>query len=91
MGSNLMCRPLADRRHADLKPDNILVNEALTSLKICDLGSAFKKDDPDNVPTPYLVSRFYRAPEITLGLAYSTQIDTWAAATCLFELFTGKR
>src|SRR6201999_2054807 len=26
--------------HADLKPDNILVNEARSTLKICDLGSA---------------------------------------------------
>ncbi|KAL8925113.1 MAG: hypothetical protein Q9172_002380 [Xanthocarpia lactea] len=48
--------------HADLKPDNILVNESRNVLKICDLGSA--SDASENEITPYLVSRFYRAPEI---------------------------
>ncbi|ERE80290.1 putative serine/threonine-protein kinase PRP4 like protein [Cricetulus griseus] len=50
--------------HADIKPDNILVNESKTILKLCDFGSA--SHVADNDITPYLVSRFYRAPEITL-------------------------
>jgi serine/threonine-protein kinase PRP4 len=49
--------------HADIKPDNILVNEAKTLVKVCDLGSA--SDASENEITPYLVSRFYRAPEIS--------------------------
>ncbi|KAJ1506486.1 U4/U6 small nuclear ribonucleoprotein prp4 [Coelomomyces lativittatus] len=49
--------------HADLKPDNILANESKTIIKVCDLGSAC--DASENDITPYLVSRFYRAPEIT--------------------------
>jgi serine/threonine-protein kinase PRP4 len=49
--------------HADLKPDNMLVNETRNVLKICDLGSA--SDSSENDITPYLVSRFYRAPEIS--------------------------
>jgi serine/threonine-protein kinase PRP4 len=64
--------------HADIKPDNILVrliarprdlthvlqvNDAKTMLKLCDLGSA--SDAAENEITPYLVSRFYRAPEIS--------------------------
>lgn len=67
--------------HADIKPDNILVcycqsepvrklayllsqvNEQKTVLKLCDLGSA--SDASENDITPYLVSRFYRAPEIS--------------------------
>jgi serine/threonine-protein kinase PRP4 len=57
--------------HADIKPDNILVTEDLKQVKLCDFGSAFRESDPDNVPTPYLVSRFYRAPEVILGLACS--------------------
>jgi serine/threonine-protein kinase PRP4 len=39
------------------------VNEAKTLLKVCDLGSA--SDVSENEITPYLVSRFYRAPEIS--------------------------
>jgi serine/threonine-protein kinase PRP4 len=67
--------------HADIKPDNILVsvhvscyylsliiihqvNEQKTMLKLCDLGSA--SDAFENDITPYLVSRFYRAPEISM-------------------------
>ena len=49
--------------HADIKPDNVLVSESKNILKLCDLGSA--SDASDNEITPYLVSRFYRAPEIS--------------------------
>lgn len=49
--------------HADIKPDNMLVNEPKTVLKLCDLGSA--SDVREMEITPYLVSRFYRAPEIS--------------------------
>ncbi|MCJ1398490.1 U4/U6 small nuclear ribonucleoprotein prp4 [Xylographa trunciseda] len=74
--------------HADLKPDNVLVNESRNFLKICDLGSA--SDASENEITPYLVSRFYRAPEIILGLPYDFAIDTWSIGCTLFELYTGK-
>lgn len=74
--------------HADLKPDNILVNENRSMLKICDLGSA--SDAYDNEITPYLVSRFYRAPEIILGMPYDFAIDIWSVGCTLYELYTGK-
>ncbi|MCJ1302705.1 U4/U6 small nuclear ribonucleoprotein prp4 [Hypocenomyce scalaris] len=74
--------------HADLKPDNVLVNESRNLLKICDLGSA--SDASDNEITPYLVSRFYRAPEIILGMPYDFAIDMWSVGCTLFELYTGK-
>ena len=74
--------------HADLKPDNILVNEARSNLKVCDLGSA--SDASENEITQYLVSRFYRAPEIILGLPYDFAIDMWSVGCTLFELYTGK-
>eukprot|EP00415_Alexandrium_ostenfeldii_P002009 UN2009 len=41
-------------------------------------------------PTPYLVSRFYRAPEICFGAKYGPPSDTFALGASLFELFTGK-
>lgn len=74
--------------HADIKPDNILVSENKAVLKVCDLGTAADVSEGDI--TPYLVSRFYRAPEITLGLPYDTAIDMWAIGCTLFELYTGK-
>ncbi|KAI0628855.1 kinase-like protein [Trametes polyzona] len=74
--------------HADIKPDNILVNEQKTLLKLCDLGSA--SDASENDITPYLVSRFYRAPEIIMGHPYDPAIDIWSVGCTLYELYTGK-
>ncbi|XP_017028832.1 serine/threonine-protein kinase PRP4 homolog isoform X2 [Drosophila kikkawai] len=74
--------------HADIKPDNILVNENNLILKLCDFGSASAISD--NEITPYLVSRFYRSPEIILGIPYDYGIDTWSAGCTIYELYTGK-
>lgn len=74
--------------HADIKPDNILVNDNNLVLKLCDFGSASAVADNDI--TPYLVSRFYRAPEIILGLSYDYGIDMWSAGCTIYELYTGK-
>ena len=54
--------------HADVKPDNFLVSASRTMVKLADFGSAMFSGD--NEITPYLVSRFYRAPEVILGLKY---------------------
>ncbi|KAL8301741.1 hypothetical protein RB597_002255 [Gaeumannomyces tritici] len=79
--------------HADLKPDNILVNEQRSMLKICDLGTAIDRSDAataHNEITPYLVSRFYRAPEIILGIPYDYSADMWSIGCTLYEMYTGK-
>ena len=59
-----------------------------TFFQVCDFGSAMFAGQ--NEITPYLVSRFYRPPEVVLGLEYSFPMDLWAIGCCLFELFTGK-
>ncbi|KAF2766479.1 kinase-like protein, partial [Teratosphaeria nubilosa] len=74
--------------HADLKPDNILVSEKRNLLKVCDLGTAAFADDTEI--TPYLVSRFYRAPEVILGMPFDYAIDMWSIGCTLFELYTGR-
>ncbi|WOK93148.1 hypothetical protein Cni_G01841 [Canna indica] len=74
--------------HCDIKPDNMLVNEAKNVLKLCDFGNAMFAGK--NEITPYLVSRFYRAPEIILGLPYDHPMDIWSVGCCLYELYTGK-
>jgi len=78
----------AEIMHADIKPDNILVNENKTILKMCDLGSA--SDLKEMEITPYLVSRFYRAPEIILGLPYDCSMDMWSIGCTLYEIYSGK-
>jgi len=74
--------------HADIKPDNILVNESKLLLKLCDFGSASHVAEGEI--TPYLVSRFYRAPEVILGMKYDFAIDLWSSGTTFYELYTGK-
>ena len=62
--------------HRDLKPENILKNESGV-VKICDFGSA-KVMSTNGLNTPYIVSRYYRAPELILGCSdYTNKIDIW--------------
>lgn len=71
----------------------VQVNENRSTLKICDLGTAIDRQDAataHNEITPYLVSRFYRAPEIMLGIPYDYAIDMWSIGCTLYELYTGK-
>ena len=75
--------------HADVKPDNVLVSRDRSRVVLADFGSALVLGG-DNEVTPYLVSRFYRAPEIILGLRYSFPCDVWSLGCLLFELYTGR-
>jgi dual specificity tyrosine-phosphorylation-regulated kinase 2/3/4 len=74
--------------HCDLKPENILtLTHSKTSVKVIDLGSAcFVNKKLFN----YIQSRFYRAPEVVLGLEYNEAIDIWSFGCVLAELFTGR-
>ena len=56
-------------------------------MKLCDFGSAAHIADSEI--TPYLVSRFYRAPEIILGLKYDFGVDLWSVGTTIYEMSTG--
>ncbi|EPB73649.1 hypothetical protein ANCCEY_07262 [Ancylostoma ceylanicum] len=64
------------------------VNESKLTLKLCDFGSAGHVRDQEIAP--YLVSRFYRAPEIMLGIQHDYGIDLWSIAVTLYEVYTGK-
>ncbi|KAJ3533281.1 hypothetical protein NMY22_g7395 [Coprinellus aureogranulatus] len=49
-----------------------------------------RSDASENEITPYLVSRFYRSPEIILGVPYDPSLDVWSVGCTLYELYTGK-
>jgi glycogen synthase kinase 3 beta len=77
--------------HRDLKPENILFTED-EHIKICDFGSSKNIDNKSNTPnksTPYIVTRYYRAPELFFGkVDYDSKIDIFAAGCIISEFFT---
>jgi len=75
--------------HLDLKPDNVLVSADKKTIKLADFGTAVDKRDVIE-RTEYLVSRFYRAPEIILGMEVGYPVDMWAVGCTVYELWTGK-
>ncbi|CZT15799.1 related to serine/threonine-protein kinase minibrain [Ramularia collo-cygni] len=73
--------------HCDLKPENILLkNLESPIIKVIDFGSAC--DERQTVYT-YIQSRFYRSPEVLMGLPYSAAIDMWSLGCIVVELFLG--
>lgn len=57
-------------------------------VKICDFGSS-KFITRGIKSTPYIVSRYYRAPELLLGCNfYNEKIDIFATGCMMAELFT---
>ncbi|KAF4591741.1 Dual specificity protein kinase pom1 [Ophiocordyceps camponoti-floridani] len=73
--------------HCDLKPENILLRHPLQSeIKVIDFGSSCF--ETEKVYT-YIQSRFYRSPEVILGMTYGMPIDMWSVGCILAELYTG--
>ncbi|XP_015889894.1 mitogen-activated protein kinase 7 [Ziziphus jujuba] len=76
--------------HRDLKPGNLLVN-ANCDLKICDFGLARTSKGNGEFMTEYVVTRWYRAPELLLCCDnYGTSIDVWSVG-CIFAEVLGRR
>lgn len=73
--------------HCDLKPENILLTHPLKAeIKTIDFGSSCFENE--RVYT-YIQSRFYRSPEVILGMVYGLPIDMWSLGCILAELHTG--
>uniref|UniRef100_A0AAF5PV18 non-specific serine/threonine protein kinase n=2 Tax=Wuchereria bancrofti TaxID=6293 RepID=A0AAF5PV18_WUCBA len=76
--------------HADLKPENIMLVDPSNQpfrVKVIDFGSASHRSKA--VTNTYLQSRYYRAPEIILGLPFREAIDMWSLGCVIAELYLG--
>jgi mitogen-activated protein kinase 1/3 len=73
--------------HRDLKPSNLLLNSNC-DLKIGDFGLARTTSETDFM-TEYVVTRWYRAPELLLNCSeYTAAIDIWSVGCILGEIMT---
>lgn len=73
--------------HRDLKPSNIVVRSDCT-LKILDFGLA-RTAGTSFMMTPYVVTRYYRAPEVILGMGYKENVDLWSVGCIMGEMIRG--
>ncbi|KAL6037099.1 hypothetical protein STEG23_007404, partial [Scotinomys teguina] len=74
--------------HRDLKPSNIVVKSDCT-LKILDFGLA-RTACTNFMMTPYVVTRYYRAPEVILGMGYKENVDIWSVGCIMAEMVLHK-
>lgn len=83
----MRCLREASVIHCDLKPENVLLsNIHHTRIKLIDFGSACFES---HTVYPYIQSRFYRSPEVLLGVPYTSAIDMWSLGCICAELFLG--
>ncbi|ODM89959.1 Stress-activated protein kinase JNK [Orchesella cincta] len=72
--------------HRDIKPANIGVMGQGCNLKLLDFGTA-RLVSP--LMTEYLVTRYYRAPEVVLEMDYNEKVDVWSTGCILGEIIRG--
>jgi len=78
--------------HRDLKPENILVNGSDCNLKITDFGLSrgVCKEEENNL-TEYVVTRWYRAPEVMCSAKqYDAKVDVWSVGCIFAEMILRK-
>lgn len=97
----LDCLERAHVVHGDLKPGNIMIrappvfnDSTVTSFDtvLCDFGSARLTDPKTRTCNPACVGTdSFIAPEIMLGLPYTSHADIWSAMVTVFYIITGDK
>uniref|UniRef100_A0A8C4U9R6 Homeodomain interacting protein kinase 4 n=1 Tax=Falco tinnunculus TaxID=100819 RepID=A0A8C4U9R6_FALTI len=78
--------------HTDIKPENIMLVDHASypfHVKLIDFGSASILNEVRHIKAPYIQSRFYRSPEILLGLPFCEKVDMWSLGCVVAELHLG--
>lgn len=78
--------------HRDIKPENMLVTLkkdgfAIDQIKLVDFGLTKKLDRNKN--TNYIATRWYRSPELLLGMNYDYGVDIFALGCVMIEMYLG--
>lgn len=77
--------------HRDLKPQNILISDQSFVTKVADFGLSRVYTIPLRAYTKEVLTLWYRAPELMLGLnQYSIGLDMWSVGCIFAELFITK-
>lgn len=79
----------SDVLHCDIKPANVMVDmprfRFADSLKLIDFGLSTLGKCP--IKRDYVVTRWYRPPELLLGQTnYTSAVDVWGAACTILEM-----
>ena len=85
--------------HRDIKPENILIDLKTSTLSFCDFGLSRHLHDDTEYGTGYIVTRWYRAPELLMHqrdkvkkknqlahLQYTEKMDVYSVGVILYEL-----
>lgn len=80
---------LHDRKivHRDMKPENLLLDESATTVKIIDFGTSAKFSSGNKL-TSKVGTPYYIAPEV-LAKSYDEKCDVWSCGVILYILLCG--
>ena len=75
--------------HCDVKPDNVCFSSISRRIvRLVDFGSSLL--GAYDMKSSYVQSRWYRAPEVMLGIEWDNKIDMWSLGCLLCELRLGQ-
>jgi len=85
------CETVKTDRTVDIKPDNLLVKNGPQDAhyKVCDLGNSASLNVLSNDKGHLIGAEIFCAPEVPLGVPWTTKADIWAAGATGITLVTG--
>ncbi|CAI2322039.1 unnamed protein product [Caenorhabditis sp. 36 PRJEB53466] len=81
---------ICDDKEIELKEYALVIKKPDLRITIGDFGSARQHGPSDRVTPKQVQSQNYRAPEIFMGMAFSTKADVWSFGAVMCEMYTGE-
>jgi len=73
--------------HRDVKTENVLIDNAKKTVKLCDFGFSRSNDD-DSKKKTFCGSEWFEAPEIMFCMDYDQRVDIFSYGVVLCELIS---